>query len=181
LKTELHKLRLAHKNMLARCYNPRRTGFANYGARGISVCDEWRNSRDAFITWALGAGHADDLSLDRIDNDVGYCPANCRWVSSREQLLNQRRNRIITHDGISMPLSMWAERLCLAAGTLAKRLSRMSLDRALHPGPLREWRHGTRHGYETGCRCDLCKAAHAKHHRMMREKRKASDQMEAAQ
>lgn len=170
----MQKLRLAHKNMLDRCYNPKNASFANYGARGISVCDEWRNSRDAFITWALGAGHADGLSLDRIDNDVGYCPENCRWVSLREQLLNQRRNRIIEHKGMSMPLSLWAETLGMSADALQKRLSRMPVDRALHHGPLREWKHGTRHGYETGCRCDPCKAAHAERHRLMRAKRKAS-------
>lgn len=68
-----------------------------YQDRGITVCDEWlvfENFRD----WALSHGYSDDLEIDRRDNDKGYCPENCRWVSKRENM-NNRRNTIRLEDG----------------------------------------------------------------------------------
>ena len=73
-----------------------------YQDRGITVCDEWlvfENFRD----WALSHGYSDDLEIDRIDNDKGYCPENCRWVSRRENL-NNRRNTIRLEDGTSLAM-----------------------------------------------------------------------------
>ena len=171
--TNLKKIHLAHKNMLDRCYNPKNASFTNYGGRGITVCDEWKTSRDEFVLWAIAAGHADDLSLDRIDNNKGYSPENCRWASIRDQLLNQRRNRIIEFGGVALALSQWAEKLGITLDTLSKRLVRMPVEKALQPGRLTEWKHGTRHGYQKGCRCDLCRAANAEHQRDLRSKRKA--------
>ena len=168
---DLQKVRLAYKNMIDRCYNPKNASFKHYGGRGISVCNEWLNNRNAFEIWAFSSGHAKGLSLDRIDNEKGYSPDNCRWVGMREQLLNQRRNRIIEFDGVAQPLSLWAEKLGVSPDTLSKRLSRMQVDAALKPGKLREWKHGTRHGYETGCRCDFCKSAHAARQREARARR----------
>ena len=79
----------------------------NYQDRGITVCDEWlvfENFRD----WALSHGYSDDLEIDRIDNDKGYCPENCRWVSKRENT-NNRRNTIRLEDGT--PLAMFCSKV----------------------------------------------------------------------
>ena len=79
----------------------------NYQDRGITVCDEWlvfENFRD----WALSHGYSDDLEIDRIDNDKGYCPKNCRWVSRRENI-NNRRNTIRLEDGT--PLAVFCSRV----------------------------------------------------------------------
>ena len=79
----------------------------NYQDRGITVCDEWlvfENFRD----WALSHGYSDDLEIDRRDNDKGYCPENCRWVSKRENT-NNRRNTIRLQDGT--PLAMFCSRV----------------------------------------------------------------------
>lgn len=172
---EDRKLRLAYKGMLSRCYNSKGTGYANYGGRGIFVCEQWLASRDAFIVWGKANGHKMDLTLDRIDVNGGYSPNNCRWITIAEQLRNQRRNRRITLNGTTLLLVEWAECLGLKTSTLSKRLNRMPPERAMKIGSLRpEWRHGTRHGYDAvGCRCPECKSAHAERHRLMRLRRKA--------
>ena len=174
---ELRKIRLAYKNMLNRCYNEKNASFENYGARGISVCDEWRNSRDAFIEWSLKSGHAIGLSLDRIDNEKGYSPENCRWATTTQQLRNQRRNKVISHDGLQMTASEWAERLGIGQDTLRRRVNvyGMPMEKALTPGLLRvPVQHGTRTAYEShGCRCDKCRESNNRRHRERRAKKKA--------
>jgi hypothetical protein len=83
---------LAYCNMMNRCYYPRADSYRYYGARGIWVCDEWRNSFKAFQNWALAAGYAPGLQLDRIDSDSGYCPQNCRFITQQENLRRRRRH-----------------------------------------------------------------------------------------
>ena len=79
------------KNMKSRCGNPNATSYRIYGGRGIAVCDEWKNDFMNFYNWAIANGYSDDLSIDRIDNDKGYCPSNCRWATAKEQRANQRK------------------------------------------------------------------------------------------
>lgn len=74
-----------------------------YRDRGITVCDEWLIF-ESFRDWALSHGYADDLQIDRIDNDKGYSPENCRWVSRKENM-NNRRNTLRLEDGT--PLAMF--------------------------------------------------------------------------
>jgi hypothetical protein len=76
--------------MLRRCDNPFDDSFLWYGERGITVCDEWRKDRDAFIRWALNNGYAMNLTIDRKDNYRGYEPSNCRFVTMEENLRNKR-------------------------------------------------------------------------------------------
>ena len=64
--------------------------FKYWAGRGIKVCEEWENSFESFRDWALGNGYKDNLTLDRIDNDKGYSPDNCRWVTKAEQNKNRR-------------------------------------------------------------------------------------------
>lgn len=75
--------------MKARCYNPSSTSYETYGGRGIGICQEWRENYKVFREWALSHGYADDLSIDRIDNDGGYHPENCRWITIAEQQTNK--------------------------------------------------------------------------------------------
>lgn len=77
--------------MKKRCYDPNAQYFEIYGGRGITVCDEWLHDFMEFQRWALSHGYSDELSIDRIDNDKGYSPDNCRWATWHEQRMNQRR------------------------------------------------------------------------------------------
>lgn len=86
-------------NMLRRCYDEKSENYPRYGGRGITVCEEWRNSFDAFADWAYSNGYSKDLSIDRIDNSKGYSPENCRWVTMQEQQNNKTTNIFFEIDG----------------------------------------------------------------------------------
>jgi hypothetical protein len=75
--------------MITRCYNQRATSYPNYGARGITVCDEWRASFATFFA-DMGPRPTRAHSIDRIDNERGYTPSNCRWATPAEQSRNKR-------------------------------------------------------------------------------------------
>lgn len=79
----------AWMGMRARCYNPNHQSYKNYGGRGITVCDRWRDSFHSFLE-DMGPRPADHLSLDRRDNDRGYEPGNCRWATDLQQNRNRR-------------------------------------------------------------------------------------------
>lgn len=78
------------ENMMDRTSNPKNSSYKNYGGRGITVCSEWKNA-NAFILWAKSNGYRDDLLLDRSDNDEGYSPQNCRFVSLSVSQKNKRQ------------------------------------------------------------------------------------------
>lgn len=79
-------------SMKNRCLNPNDKGFKNYGARGISVCDEWKNSFESFYEY-VGQRPFDGASIDRIDNDGNYEPGNVRWATPKEQMANTRKQK----------------------------------------------------------------------------------------
>lgn len=93
--------------MLYRCENPQYKDFHNYGGRGITVCEEW-HIIDNFCAWALDNGYKKGLQLDRIDNESGYKPDNCRWVTSVVQQNNKRTTKHV----LGKTISWWAAQHC---------------------------------------------------------------------
>lgn len=77
-------------DMKARCFREKCRSFKHYGARGITVCDEWMNDFQSFYDWSMANGYRDDLTIDRIDCNGNYEPSNCRWISIQDQQKNKR-------------------------------------------------------------------------------------------
>lgn len=102
-----------------RCQNPKHVFFNMYGGRGISVCDRWL----VFANFFADMGDVPDgCSIERIDNDRGYEPGNCRWATSTEQSRNKRNNVFITHGGKTLCVSDWATELGIPRPTIAGRM-----------------------------------------------------------
>lgn len=110
------------KTMRRRCNDTNYQDCKYYGGRGISVCDEWSNSFETFREWALSNGYASDLTIDRINSDGMYSPANCRWASMKVQSNNRRNNVICILNGVSHTLSEWADITNIPYHTLYMRL-----------------------------------------------------------
>ena len=97
------------RSMKARCLNPHKKCYADYGGRGIMVCQEWQDSFEAFRDWAIANGYQDNLTIDRIDVNGNYEPSNCRWVTNREQQNNKRNNHLLSFNGKEQTIAEWAE------------------------------------------------------------------------
>lgn len=113
----------AWSSMKYRCNNPRAQQFANYGGRGISVCEKWNNSFEAFLD-DIGQKPGQAFSLDRIDNNGNYEPNNCRWANGKRQARNRRDVNIIILDGREVSLPDAVERLGLSLPKVRQRLNR---------------------------------------------------------
>ncbi len=108
-----------------RCYNERQhEAFSKYGAKGISMCDEWLNSFEAFREWALANGYTDSLTIDRIDPHGSYCPHNCRWATQTEQQNNRTNNHFITYNGETHTIAEWGRIMNFSRSLIQHRLAR---------------------------------------------------------
>lgn len=108
-------------SMKQRCENQKAKGYADYGGRGIKICQEWQEV-SVFCKWASKKGFKQGLSIERIDVNGDYSPLNCTFIPKREQAKNTRKNRFITYKGETMIISDWAKRIGLSCGGLKSRL-----------------------------------------------------------
>lgn len=95
---------------------------------GITVCDEWRNNFINFYNWAIVNGYDDNLSIDRIDNNKGYSPKNCRWATTIEQANNKRNIKMITYNGKTQSIPNWCRELNLNYKTVRTRINEYGWD-----------------------------------------------------
>ena len=127
------KLNEIYQSIKQRSFNPNCKDYKDYGACGIMICDEWANNEWSglghrtkgwlmFKTWALNNGYQEGLSIDRIDNNKGYSPDNCRWVTQKIQANNRTNNRVITYKGKNQTLAQWVEELDCNYNTVYQRL-----------------------------------------------------------
>lgn len=144
-----NKLNGVYHGMLRRCYNSNQKSYKRYGGRGITVCKEWldpelifegtKHSTKGWLSfqnWALSNGYKEGLTIDRINNNKGYSPENCRWVDKKVQSNNRSYCRLITYKEKTQNLKQWCEELGLNYKNMHKRIfqEKWSIERAFETG-----------------------------------------------
>lgn len=129
--TKIYKVWAAMKD---RCNNPNNTHFAEYGGRGIAVCERWTESFANFL--ADMGERPEGMTIDRIDNAGNYEPSNCRWATRTRQQRNRRVNRLLTVNGETKCVSDWAAITGVPRGRIASRLDRGWTEEAAVMTPL---------------------------------------------
>lgn len=115
-------------SMKTRCHTEKHKSYERYGAVGVTVCDNWRKSFPDFYYWAMSNGYKKGLQIDRINNDLGYSPDNCRFVTAKENVRNRRNTLYFEYNGKRMVLAEIAEIVGVSYGTLYKRIKDQGLD-----------------------------------------------------
>jgi len=119
-----HPLYEVWRSMNRRCHDAKNGQYKRYGARGIAVCVEWRRNFESFVEWAKEAGYEKGLQIDRIDNDGGYSPENCRFVSPMKNANNRGNNRLYSVGGDTKTLSEWARECGVTPTAIRFRLQK---------------------------------------------------------
>ena len=131
------RLYVIWRDIKLRCFNPNANNFKDYGAKGVTMCDEWKNNFKNFYDWAMSNGYNKDAkrgecTIDRIDNSKGYCPQNCRWIDNLAQQNNRINNRFLTYNGKKQTVAEWGRELNMPRHALCARLySGWSIEKTL--------------------------------------------------
>jgi hypothetical protein len=120
LSKEERRLKQIWQQMHYRCNAPLHSSYPRYGGRGITVAAEWEDF-DAFFKWSLRNGYKDDLTIDRVNNDEGYSPVNCRWATRSQQQRNRADRLGFTAFGETKLLCEWAAKFNLPVTVLYNR------------------------------------------------------------
>ncbi|WP_215410423.1 HNH endonuclease [Escherichia coli] len=118
--TKLYKVFIGMKTRCKKSNNNPRN--KHYREKGITICDEWLNDSSKFIEWALNNGYQEGLEIDRIDNDKGYSPDNCRWVTHAENMRNTCKTRMLTVNGETNTIHYFSEKYGIGEHTIHIRL-----------------------------------------------------------
>jgi len=119
-KTKLYDVWAAMKE---RCLNKNYFNYKNYGGRGIDVCEEWKDYIN-FRNWATKNGYENNLTIDRTNNNLGYSPINCKWVTRKEQMYNTRYNRRIYLNGENLTIAEIAKKANKNHNVIAQRINK---------------------------------------------------------
>jgi hypothetical protein len=122
------------RSMIARTTHPSNTRYSDYGGRGIGVCERWKSFQG--FAEDMGPTFSPELTLERIDNERGYEPGNCRWATAIEQARNKRTSYFVTFHGHTKTIAEWSELLGLNYDTVRGRLRKQgwSVERTLTTG-----------------------------------------------
>lgn len=115
-----HPLYIKWKGMRRRCFTKTDSAYPRYGGKGITICDEWMEF-SVFFDWCLSNGWKPGLTIDRIDNDKGYSPDNCRFATGTEQVRNRKKTVYLEYEGEKKPLTEWCEMFGLNKKTVYNR------------------------------------------------------------
>lgn len=131
LRNKLHRMK-------DRCTNKNRHNYYLYGGKGITVCEEWNNSFDAFYNWAINSGYKSGLSIERKNNNDGYNPSNCEWIPLNQQGKNRTSSWMIEYNGKTQCLLDWSKELSFKRTTIQNRMNHgLTFEEALNM-PLRK-------------------------------------------
>lgn len=121
------------QGMRQRCLDKNSSHYKYYGAKGITICDEWLNDYTKFYKWAIENGASKEFTIDRIDVNGNYEPSNCRWVDAITQANNKTQNRIIEYNGEKLTLAQWSRKTKIKEGTIRMRIDKYgyTIDEAL--------------------------------------------------
>lgn len=118
-------------SMVDRCTRQNVPNYPLYGGRGIRVCERWMTFENFYADMG---DRPEGMSLDRIDSDGNYEPSNCRWATAKQQANNVRRNVLLTHNGKTQSIGLWAAELGIGIQTIRTRINRgASPEAALQP------------------------------------------------
>lgn len=126
-----HPLFSVWRGMRQRCYNKESRDYPRYGGRGIFVCKKWRDEFLPFYNWAIVNGWQKGLINDRRNNEKGYSPGNCRFVTDPISMRNTRRTVNIEFNGVTKCITDWANHLSITLTSLKKRIRNWGIEKAL--------------------------------------------------
>jgi hypothetical protein len=121
------------KRIRQRCLYKKNHNYPNWGGRGITICDEWKNNPKLFVEWAYKNGYKKELTIERLDNNEGYSPENCVFADRVRQANNRRTNRIIEYNGESLSMADFCRKwnLCYSTFEQRIRLTKTSIEKAM--------------------------------------------------
>lgn len=118
------RLYIIWSHMKQRCYNEKDLNYKKYGAKGITVCNEWLDDFMEFRNWAISNGYQEELTLDRIDGSKEYSPENCRWATYKQQGNNRKNNHLLNYNGETHTISEWSEIVRISDKVIRDRINR---------------------------------------------------------
>jgi hypothetical protein len=125
------RIRGIFTDMKRRCYSPNNKSYRWYGAKGIKICDEWLNDPKQFEIWSMQNGYSDELTIDRKNSDLNYCPENCRWIPKVDNSKYKSTTSMITVNGETHSGKDWSRILNLSVNTINKYIQKYGIEKTV--------------------------------------------------